>query len=160
MLVFAINPGNVESGYVVVDSETYIPIEFGKVDNFALLDIIDRYDVAETDNPADKFVIEMIGHYGTGMPAGKTVYETCIWIGRFIQTIVFNGREEPELIKRATIKASICGQVKAKDGNVIQALKDRFGDKGTKANHGFFYGFKADCWQAYALAVYYIDSLK
>lgn len=29
--------------------------------------------------------------------------------------------------------------------------------KGTKANPGWFYGFRADVWQAHALAVYAAD---
>ena len=41
-----------------------------------------------------------------------------------------------------------------------QALKDRFGDKGTKKKPGHFYGFSKDIWQAYALGVYWIDTQK
>ena len=51
---------------------------------------------------------------------------------------------------------NLCGQTKAKDTNVRQALIDRFGVVGTKKNQGWFYGFKADIWQAYALGVHTI----
>ena len=53
---------------------------------------------------------------------------------------------------------------KAKDSNIRQALVDRFAPgqpnygKGTKAQPGWFYGFNADIWQAYALAVYAADT--
>ena len=44
-----------------------------------------------------------------------------------------------------------------KDGNVRQALIDRFGVVGTKKDPGWFYGFHADIWQAYAVGVTYMD---
>ena len=91
----------------------------------------------------DLLVIEMIASYG--MPVGKEVFDTCVWIGRFIQ------QDE---------KMNICGSMKAKDSNIRQALIDRFGTVGTKKNPGWFYGFKADCWSAYAVGITYLDLTK
>jgi len=153
--VLAIDPGSTESAYTVVDRH-YQPLTFGKIDNHQLLITLPRlaYD-------AD-VAIEQIGHYGTGMPAGRTVFDTCIWIGRFMQRI------DPiavTLTLRATVKTHLCGSPRATDANVTQALVDRFAPgaanhgKGTKAQPGYFHGFRADAWQSFALAVYHLDRL-
>ena len=51
--ILAIDPGNVESAYVLMDYETYKPIAFGKVENNIMLEMICFYVY-------DDFVIEMI----------------------------------------------------------------------------------------------------
>ena len=64
---------------------------------------------------------------------------------------------------RLKVKQHICHDSRAKDSNIIQALVDRFAygqrnrGKGIKKEPGFFYGFKADIWQAFALAVTFFD---
>lgn len=157
----AIDPGNIESAYAVIDAETCRPIAINKLTN----DHLSLELPSMASGAALPVVIEQIGHYGTGMPAGATVFDTCRWIGRFEQIIIDAGGYAPRLVKRATVKAHLCGSAKAKDGNVIQALIDRFArdernhGKGTKAEPGFFYGFRADIWQAFALAVYAADTL-
>lgn len=159
MRILAIDPGNVESAYALIDTDTYRPLHFAKKLNAAVLDAIQFWPGIE----AHHVVIEQIGHYGTGMPAGRTVFDTCVWIGRFYETAWRDFGHEPELVLRPTVKAHLCGSAKAKDPNVIQALIDRFAPdvrnkgKGTKAEPGFFHGFRADVWQAYALAVYAAD---
>lgn len=71
-----------------------------------------------------ELVLEDVQHYGTGMAVGASVFETCIWIGRFIQA--WQPRSHRR-IRRPTIKAHLCGNPNAKDPNVRQALIDRFG---------------------------------
>jgi hypothetical protein len=99
----------------------------------------------------------MVASYG--MAVGKEVFDTCVWIGIFKEVARRTGMSVQH-IYRKDIKLNLCGQVKAKDANVRQALIDRFGVVGTKKNPGWFYGFKADVWAAYALAVTYLDMLK
>ena len=75
-----------------------------------------------------EIVIEMIASYG--MPVGKEVFETCVWIGKFAQA---SGIKE-EYIYRKEEKMNLCHSMKAKDSNIRQALIDRFGPVGTKNN--------------------------
>lgn len=148
--ILAIDPGNIESAYVLMDAETYKPIEFGKVENHILLDLIFDYVY-------DDFVIEMIASYGMGV--GKSVFDTCVWIGRFVQE-AYRFSENINYIYRAEEKMNLCYSMKAKDSNIRQALIDRFGEVGTKKNPGFFYGFKKDIWAAFAVGVTYLDKQK
>lgn len=105
-----------------------------------------------------EFVIEMIASYG--MPVGKEVFDTCVWIGRFIERISRFATDKIYYIYRKDEKMNICHSMKAKDSNIRQALIDRFGEVGTKKNPGWFYGFKADIWSAYAVGITYLDMIK
>lgn len=157
--VVAIDPGNVYSGYCLMDALTYKPLAFDKVKNETLLDYLFYSLCGSFDDTT--VAIEMIAHYGSGMPAGKTVFDTCVWIGRFIQIV--NGVYPYELVYRTEEKMTLCGSTKANDATIRQALVDRFAPdtsnhgKGTKKEPGWFYGFKADVWQAYAVGVTYLD---
>lgn len=91
--------------------------------------------------------IEMIASYG--MPCGKEVFETCLWIGRFTEHC-----REPRLVYRRDIKMHHCGSARAKDANIRQALIDKYGAPGTKKNPGATYGLKSHLWAAFALATF------
>ncbi len=150
--ILAIDPGSMQSAYVVIDAATCDPLDIGKIDN----DLI-REDLRSKAFGADVTAIEMIASYG--MAVGAEVFTTCVWIGRFAEC----AGDNVALIGRQTVKLHHCHSSKAKDANVTQALIDRFASgqpnrgKGTKAAPGWFYGFHADIWQAYALAVYVAD---
>ena len=104
-----------------------------------------------------RVVIEQVRSYG--MPVGATVFDTVFWSGRFCQAWPNEFHQMPRL----KVKQHICHDSRAKDSNIIQALVDRFAygvrnkGKGTKPEPGFFYGFKKDIWQAFALAVTWHD---
>ncbi len=154
--VLAIDPGNTQSAYVVIDTDRR-PLWFGKVPNDELRTLL-HANWWEW-NP-DATAIEMVASYG--MAVGADVFETCVWIGRFDETLR-RLTSPPQLVKRNPVKVHHCHSSKAKDSNITQALVDRFAPgqpnrgKGTKADPGWFYGFAADVWQAYALAVYVAD---
>ena len=146
-MILSIDPGNIESAYCVIDKKTYKPIEFGKINNYELLQKINNDEFEYYDF----LTIEMVASYG--MPVGKEVFETCVWIGRFIEAC----KCEWEFVYRKDVKINLCNSMKAKDTNIRQALIDRFGVVGTKKNKGWFYGFKADIWSAYAVGITYLD---
>ena len=145
MIILAIDPGNIESGYCIIDN--YKPVQFGKVLNSEMRGIVIKFRREHKENPV---VVEMIASYG--MPVGKEVFETCVWIGRFTELA-----GEVTWMYRKDVKMNLCETTKAKDTNVHHALMDRFGVKGTKKNPGFFFGFYKDVWAAFACAVTFLD---
>ena len=151
-MIIAIDPGNEFSAFCVFEEGNLKPKEFGKVSNKVLLNQLD--DFSENAECA----IEMIASYG--MAVGKEVFQTCVWIGRFAER--FKGRKTT--IYRKDEKMHICQNMKAKDTNIRRALIDRFAQhdlangKGTKKNPDFFYGFKSDCWAAFAVGITYIET--
>lgn len=146
-MILSIDPGSEQSAYVVLDNK-YEILEFDKIDNDSIVEMLFRLQSNYT------VIIEMIASYG--MPVGAEVFETCVWIGRFIQA----SNCKVERLYRKEVKLHLCNSVKARDSNIIQALKDRFGDKGTVKNKGYFYGFSKDIWQAHAVAITYLDRRK
>lgn len=161
--LLAIDPGNAESAWVLIDADDRRPLAFAKERN----DIVRRHILTAPEHfEADRVVVEMVASYG--MAVGADVFETCVWIGRFCEAVRGHWwpHSEPELVKRQPVKLHHCHSSKANDSNVRQALVDRFATgqpnhgKGTKSEPGWFYGFRADIWQAYALAVYAADTLE
>ena len=154
-MILAIDPGSIESGFVYIDGNLK-PIRFGKIENELLLSAIYDHQL-DTEHTA----IEMVASYG--MAVGREVFDTCVWIGRFYEALETVNDVKPQLIYRKDEKTNLCHSMKANDSTITQALVDRFAygirnhGKGTKANKGWFYGFRKDIWQAYAVGVTYYD---
>lgn len=158
MIIFALDPGTTHSAWVKYargsfrDGPSRI-IDFGYATNEKVL--------ARVFDPGycNVFVSEMIASYG--MPVGAEVFETCVWIGRFIQAAESWG--ETARVYRKDVKLHLCGQPRAKDGNVRQAIIDRFGGKdraiGKKKTPGPLYGISGDVWAALAVALTYADTI-
>lgn len=150
--ILALDPGDVQTGYAVIRIPDFRLLHFGKVENETLLS-----SLAGLAKEADVCAVEMIASYG--MPVGKNVFDTCVWIGRFWQKISETEMTPVDFIYRKEEKISICGSMKAKDANIRQELVNRYAKhdfktgKGTKANPDTFYGVAADAWQAIAVGV-------
>ncbi len=146
-MILAIDPGPEKSAFVLYDGRV---VAKDIVRNGYLLEAI------KSEEQAGQLVVEMIASYG--MPVGAEVFETCVWIGRFIEA---NNGDHAK-VYRKDVKLHLCGSPRAKDPNIRQALIDRFGGDnaiGTKKAPGPLYGFKADMWAALAVAVTYADTV-
>jgi len=156
MRILAIDPGTHESGWVVYDIDGGTVLNGAVTDNDALLcGLVDQEPFETVDM---HLAIEMIASYG--MPVGREVFETCVWIGRFIQA----AQIEHTFIYRRDVKRHVCNNAHAKDSNIRQALIDRFGGSkeaaiGLKKTPGPLYGFKSHMWAALAVAVTHGDAL-
>jgi hypothetical protein len=165
-IVLAIDPGYTHTALVTYDPAAPLSrrlLRFERVENkVALAEVRDRgattrgerrkgIDPQPWDRPSH-LAVEMIASYG--MAVGREVFETCVWIGRFVEA--WGGPHTP--VYRKAVKIHLCGSTKAKDPNVRQALIDKFGpgkDRaiGRKATPGPLYGVSADVWAALAVAV-------
>lgn len=148
MLTLAIDPGTTESGYVFFDG--------GKVSGSGVAPN-DRMLGMIKDGGPDVLAIEMIASYG--MPVGREVFETCVWIGRFTQA--WHSPDDVQLVYRRDVKLHLCGTSKAKDPNVRQAILDLFPRSGggatpqigTKKQPGPLFGVSTHAWPALGVAL-------
>lgn len=152
--VLAVDPGPTESAYALFEDDKFLSA--GKRPNKDILTTI--YQRSPT---YDRIVIEMVACYG--MPVGREVFETCVWIGRFMQCAE-SEYGATERIFRKDIKLHLCGSLRAKDANVRQAIIDLYGGKakaiGTKKNPGPLYGVKGDEWAAIGVGLTYMAKQK
>lgn len=161
MKILAIDPGPEKSAYVLWNGKTWESAEI--TSNAEVRCVLE-------DGDYDFVAIEMVACYG--MPVGKEVFETCVWIGRFEECWLnaahpITGNESKtsfQLIYRRDIKHHFCNSAKAKDSNIRQAILDRFGGKeqaiGRKVTPGPLYGIHSHLWAALAIALYVQDQSK
>ena len=141
--LLAIDPGTTHSGLVIMVDGRVTSAQVSE--NSEVLDELNIHR-------GTPVAIEMIASYG--MAVGKEVFETCVWIGRFVQVA---GPDRVRLVYRKDVKMHLCGTPRAKDANIRQALIDRYGGKaeaiGSVKKPGPLYGVKSHAWAALAVAV-------
>lgn len=153
--VIGIDPGRTESAHLILELDTAGAAQIGWAFITANARLARMLEVI-TAKPAVRLALERVRHYGTGMPAGASVFETAEWGGAFRWAY---GPEYTTWVERREVKLHLCGNTRAKDSNIRQALVDRFGPPGTKKSPGVTYGLKRDLWQALAVAVTYADTV-
>jgi hypothetical protein len=141
MRILALDPGTTQTAYVVFDGGI---CSHGYLDNPALLEAIKTGALGSYDVLA----VEMVASYG--MAVGATTFETCVWVGRFIERAAAPWR----YIYRKDVKMHLCHSMRAKDGNIRQALIDKHGVQGTKKKPGPLYGITSHTLAALAVADY------
>jgi hypothetical protein len=149
VIILAVDPGPLQSAFVEYDTKAKRPLNWLKAENQIVLSTIGK-------SRARLLAVEMIASYG--MPVGKDTFQTCVYIGRFIERWSQSHDTRPRLVYRKAVKLHLCGSMRAKDANVRQALIDLFGpgkDKaiGLKASPGPLYRMTGDCWAALGVAV-------
>lgn len=144
MIVLAIDPGTTQSAYVLFDGR--------RVLDGAILPNDDLRTLLRAGKAGrhDFVACEMVASYG--MAVGREVFETCVWIGRFLESTT----APTILVFRKDVKMHLCHTMRAKDANVRQALLDKHGAVGTKKNPGPLFGIRSHLWAALAVADYAI----
>ena len=115
-------------------------------------------------------VLAIEGIASFGMAVGQSTFDTCVWVGRFVQAWEGQGRSWHLLYRKKanppfpSITMHLCKTTRAKDPNIRQALIDRFGPGkakaiGTKKAPGPLYGMSGDMWSALAVAVVCRDTM-
>ena len=144
--ILAIDPGTYQSAW--------LRFERGRPQGFGITGNDTLTKALRTGGLPDVVVIEKIESYG--MAVGAEVFDTVWWTGRFAEAA---NRATVVMLPRRIVKLTVCGDSRAKDANVRQALIDRFGGKdaaiGRKAAPGPLYGISRDMWSALAIAVTY-----
>jgi len=151
--IIGIDPGNKETAMCVFDGTKIVYCE--KIDNkqfFQYLDHEITQATANSNHDVPAIFIEDI--QSMGMAVGQEVFDTAKMIGR-IQQKLEDWHYGYNMVKRTEIKLHHCNTTRAKDTNIRQSLIDRFGDKGTKKEPGFFFGIAgSDQWSSCAIAIY------
>ena len=149
--ILAIDPGTTQSAYVVYNPSDKTLLEYGLVPNAEMLAVIAK-------SRQRRLAVEHIA--AMGMAVGKTVFETCVWVGRFIQIWIDRNYAESKYraVYRRDEKIHLCNSMKAKDGNIRQSIMDRYGSErqiaiGTQKKPGPLYGVHDDIWAAMAVAI-------
>lgn len=152
--ILGIDPGSEKSGYVVWDGSRVQ--DCGTESNAHVLDnVIPAYSHLPC-------VIELLvpyvmttagGHPYVPKQVGVTLLETGRLHDRYTRSRI--DRQEPILITRTAVRSHLGANKrgKSKDSQVIKALTDRIGPKGTKANPGPLYGIATHAWQALAAVI-------
>lgn len=161
MKILAIDPGPIKSAAVLWDGEKLLGT--GILQNKWLAQKLADENFGWNDEPhiglfaqTSVLAIEQIKCYG--MTVADSVFDTVYWTGCFCEAF---GRHYSVRIPRMAVKMHHCHDSRAKDGNIIQALKDRFGEPPSKKKENETYGgchVAADIWQAWALAVHFWDT--
>jgi len=148
VIVLGLDPGTERSALVELDDGTVKLAEI--FENEKMLSLL-RELGPQNRMVISRLVIEEFESFG--MIVGREVFEAVFWSGRFAEA--WGGQFEP--LSRRKVKLHLCGDSRAKDPNVRQALIDRYGGKESIRKGGPLYGVHKDCWSALALCTVWED---
>lgn len=158
--VFAVDPGNVVSGWVIYEpGEILGPGRVHACGNEMRNEHLREY-MRGIDPWSCVLVVEMVQPYGQRMSAFVELFDTAVWIGRFVES--WAGQHA--YLPRGQIKLHLTGRTSTGDSAVRGALIDRWGGKeraiGTSKRKGPLFALKKHAWPALAVAVAYADGIR
>ncbi len=136
--ILAIDPGTLQSGYVLYDGRV---ITSGVMPNEDLLKIV-------ADDNSDVLAIEKIVNQGNLI--GQETIDSVEWIGRFQQA--WGCPEDVLKIPRRDVKKALGIPGSSDDAKVNARLRELIGEKGTKAKPGPTFGVSSHAWAALGVA--------
>lgn len=140
-MIIAVDPGCVQSAYLILHGKNIV--SSSKLVNFELRRLLTHMDGYR--------VLAIEGMQSYGLPVGREVLDTVVWIGRFIEAST-----APNIwpVFRPAVRAYFLGVtkkgVKSGDAAIRKAMLARYGAEHT-------HGLHSDQWSALALATYVAD---
>lgn len=145
--LLAIDPGNKQSAFVCLNGLAIT--DYGILENNELMSRMGSFAFFP-------MAIEMVQSFG--MAVGAEVFETVFWTGRFFERWHHLGFPAHRVFRKE-VKMHLCGNMRAKDPNIRQALLDKLGPQGVKKAQGPTYGISKDCWSALAVGVTFQETV-
>lgn len=171
-LILAIDPGSSQSAVLAYNRTSHEVLTAVILPNDEVVGFLTNFCHKQDYN----FVIERVASYG--MAVGASVFRTCEWFGDFRRAWMSGGRQlvghdsggpytytekyQWAGLYRIEEKMVLCGQSRAKDANIAQAIRDLYSGwfnldtkklTGGKNNPGPLYHVKKDLWAALAIAL-------
>ncbi len=153
--ILAIDPGTSHSAWLLLETATRLPVEFGIETNQRLLGMLRQQPCWQNWDEPPLLACEWVESYG--MAVGKEVFETCWWAGRFCEAWACQGGPMKR-VTRKQVKLHLCQSMRASDTNIRGAIIDLYGNTrreavGIKASPGPLYGIKTHLWAALGVAL-------
>jgi len=161
--LLSIDPGAEQSGFVV-----YLPRcdELGRVEHILESGVASNDELLarcwRPKEPGDHLAIEMPSAAGM---AGKSLFETCYWVGRFVEAF---GPDSSTRVRRHHVRMHLLHSATGKDSLIRAALIERWGGKDAaiggkgrgkaKTPCGPLHGIASHAWSALAVAVTWADT--
>lgn len=150
MKTLNIDPANKQTAYVFMGKDNEI-IESGIVSNDNFIELANNLDY-------DCMNIEIVANMGL---SGVSLYDTSEMVGILCYIAITRGKRlnryrRHHVKKHFKVKNryklnGVWQKVPSSDSQIRTSLINKYGEVGTKNNQGYFYGFKADIWQAMAI---------
>ncbi len=146
--LLCIDPGPVTSGLVELDTTRFPPRIVRGVAKCPNADVLAAIWGHGADVVIERFAC-------MGMAVGEETLEAVHWGGRFHEHADQAGLRVHR-IKRHEVKMALCGNTRAKDANIRQAIIDIYGGLTATKKGGALHGVSADAWAALAVGLTYL----